>query len=101
MGEESNKRNLIQNILDIAEDIGDESASQEQFYGSVKEKARYFHKNASGIYDELQYWADSERVQEDEKQLAEIMGYREVLVRRYKIKRMIILVVTIVLLFFV
>lgn len=99
MGE--GKRNLFQSILDIAEDIGNESASQEQFYGNVKEKARYFHKNVSGIYDELQYWADSERVQEDEKQLAEIMEYSEILLRRYKIKRMIILVITIIMLFFV
>lgn len=99
MGE--GKRNLFQSILDIAEDVGNESASQEQFYGNVKKKARYFHKNVSGIYDELQYWADSERVQEDEKQLAEIMEYSEILLRRYKIKRMIILVITIILLFFV
>lgn len=100
MENEKKEKGIFQNILDIAEEIGNESEAQEQLYGNIKQKARYFQENAGGLYQQVQYWTDAQKVQEDNEKIEELIALNEWELKKFKRRRIIIAVITIVILFF-
>lgn len=59
------ENDLFKKIINIANDVVNESAEQEESYRKIKNTVQKFASNAQDVYNEVQYWSGDNRQQRE------------------------------------